>query len=378
MFREKFSQIDDNFAYLDNAATAYKPTEVIDAIEKFYRLENASPKRGLYDASVRVTELLESARKKVADFIGADADEIIFTSGATAGLNMLALSLGASLKGGDSIAVSKFEHHSNLLPWRKQGSVKYFENAGGISDKAKIIAFSPYSNVLGAANQNYIESIFARAKEIGALTVLDCTQAVAHQKLNFHELGADFLVFSGHKLYGPMGIGVICGKRDRLKELRPTFWGGEMVDDVSITGEILAEIPDRFEAGTVNVAGAVGLAAAVDFLQANGFDELLTYEKQLASKLHQSLQNIPHLYLVEHANFTPATICSFSIDDVHPHDIAQILSENNIAVRAGYHCAQLAIGEPTVRASLSFYNTETECRHLTECLGKMRSIMHVR
>lgn len=374
MYREDFPQVKDSLVYLDNAATTFKPRSVIDAVANYYQRDNASPRRGLYSQSVNATCLLEQARANIADFIGADADEVIFTSGATMALNILALSLA---RDHESVAISINEHHSNLLPWRKNfKNVHYFTSKD--IERVDIISYSPYSNVFGEMSQDFKTAIVNRS----ALKVIDATQAIAHQRIDFHNSGADFMVFSGHKIYGPMGIGVLCGRRELLTKLKPAFWGGEMVDNVSSDFEELAETPARFEAGTVNVAGAIGLSTAINYLRAHDFDALNAYERKLSAILHNELRNLDDIEFAKRDGYEPiSTINCFNVQGIHPHDLAQLLADDNIALRAGYHCAQLALDNinfgPAARASISFYNTESDIAKLLKGIKSAKRILNV-
>lgn len=389
MRREDFPQISDEFVYFDNAATTFKPQCVLDAMDDFYRHDNANTKRGFYALAQRATECYEAARKTVAGFIGADTDEVIFTRGATESLNMVArgLELGAD----DTVVVGITEHHSNMLPWRETGAkIGYlycdeFENHSqirickAIKKGVKVVAITAYSNILGQNLQ--LDAIIKRAHEVGAIVVVDAAQAVAHQRINVREMDADFLAFSGHKVYGPIGIGVLYGKRQLLEKLRPSLFGGEMVDEVSTEDYTLASIPERFEAGTMNVAGAIGLAAAIDYLNEHDYDTLLKYEQKLNTYAFNKLRVIPYLELAGAArslNNRSSVLC-FWLRDVHSHDISAFLDSDSIYLRAGYHCAQPLlehIGKgPCTRASLCFYNTFEEVDRLTESLAKIRGKM---
>lgn len=389
MRREDFPQISDEFVYFDNAATTFKPQCVLDAMDDFYRHDNANTKRGFYALAQRATERYEAARKTVADFIGADADEVVFTRSATESLNMIARGLG--LGADDTVVVGITEHHSNMLPWRETGAkieYLYCDEFGNhsqihickaIKKGVKVVAITAYSNILGQNLQ--LDAIIKRAHEVGAIVVVDAAQAVAHQRINAREMDADFLAFSGHKVYGPMGIGVLYGKHQLLEKLRPSVFGGEMVDEVSIEKYTLALIPERFEAGTMNVAGAVGLAAAIDYLNEHDYDTLLEYEQKLNTYAFNKLREIPYLELAGAArslNNRSSVLC-FWLRDVHSHDISAFLDSDSIYLRAGHHCAQPLlehIGKGScTRASLCFYNTFEEVDRLAESLAKIRERM---
>ena len=382
-------------AYLDSAATAQKPECVIRAEADFYREHNANPLRGLYEISQEATDAYESARAKTAAFLNAEsAEEIIFTRNTTESMNLLAYSQGSLLRPGDEIVISIAEHHSNFLPWQmaaeRSGAVIRFAECGAdgsipeerfraqISDRTRIVAMTQVSNVLG---REYPIRRFAEiAHEAGALFVCDGAQSVPHLKVDVRELDVDFLAFSGHKMGGPMGVGVLYGKKKLLEKMPPFLRGGEMIEYVTREGATWAELPHKFEAGTVNAAGAVGLAAAIDYYQRTGFDWMIRREEELSRCAMEALRSVPHLKLIgsdraeeHHGIFT------FTLEGVHPHDIAEILSADGICVRAGHHCAQPLMQHlgvrSTVRASLMFYNTEEEIGRLAESLRSVRRRM---
>lgn len=371
--RKQFPQISDEVIYFDNAATTLKPQCVIDALSHYYEKLNANPRRGLYPLAVAATEQYERDRKTVAQFIGAESDEIVFTRGATESLNMLAIGLPSEF----DVVVAQSEHHSNLLPWRqhhkttiwplKNGMLDFDELQRVLDKKTRIVAFSPYSNVLGKiiTDDELVRIInFLHKRDI--TVVIDATQWIAHERIDVRKFDMDFLAFSAHKIYGPMGVGVLYGKRGILPSLKPSYYGGEMVNDVSLDKITLADAPERFEAGTMNPAGAYALAEAIRFLK--DYDEPKFATKELLAK-------VPHLQIYSH----DGPILSFNIEGVHPHDTAQFLADNGIAVRAGYHCAQplldsLGIG-PCVRASLGIYNTQAEIDRFVEVLNKVRKAM---
>lgn len=371
--RKQFPQISDEAIYFDNAATTLKPQCVIDALSHYYKKLNANPHRGLYSLAVAATEQYERDRKTVAQFIGTEADEIVFTRGATESLNMLAIGLPSEF----DVVVAQSEHHSNLLPWQqhhkttiwpiKNGMLDFGELQRVLDKKTRVVAFSPYSNVLGKiiADDELVCIInFLHKRDI--TVVIDATQWIAHERIDVRKFDMDFLAFSAHKIYGPMGVGVLYGKRGILSSLKPSYYGGEMVNDVSLNKITLADVPERFEAGTMNPAGAYALAEAIRFLE--NYDEPKFIAKELLAK-------VPHLQIYSH----DGPILSFNIEGVHPHDTAQFLADNGIAVRAGYHCAQplldsLGIG-PCVRASLGIYNTQAEIDHFVKVLNKVRKAM---
>ena len=388
--------VSQNIAYLDNAATAQRPQCVLDAVTKFYKTENANPLRGLYPLSVAATESYESARKAVRDFLNAKSSrEIIFTRNTTEGLNLVAYSYGLShVKAGDEVLVSIMEHHSNLLPWqmvcRQTGAaLKFMEcEADGsldlnkvkalITDRTKIVACTQVSNVLGRVNP--IREIAALAHRVGAVMVVDGAQSTPHIPVDVQELGADFFAFSGHKIYGPMGIGVLYGREELLDNMPPFLTGGEMIESVTREGATYAELPHKFEAGTVNAAGAVGLHAAIDYVNHIGFAEMHRRETALTRRAMEGLRKIPCVHVLGSEN--PEEHCgilTFTVDGVHPHDISEILASDGVAIRAGHHCAQPLLSylkhPSTARASLAFYNTEADVNRLLASISTLRERM---
>ena len=382
--------------YLDTAATSQKPACVLEAEREFYEKYNANPLRGLYELGEAATEKYEEARETVRGFINAkEAAEIIFVRNATEGLNLVAYSFGSMvLKPGDEILVSIMEHHSNLLPWQqaaaRTGAVvkylectedgKYTEEAfkEALSGRTKIVAMTQVSNVLGCKND--IKRFAQLAHEAGAYFVADGAQSVPHMAVDVQDLDVDFLAFSGHKLMGPMGIGVLYGKKKLLKAMPPFLTGGEMIDSVTREGAKYAELPHKFEAGTVNAAGAVGLAAAIDYINKIGFETMQERELALTKRALEGLKAIPKVHVLgselaeEHTG-----ILTFTIEDVHPHDVSAVLESDGVAVRAGHHCAQplleyLGVRSAT-RASLMFYNTEEEVDALVKSVAGVRRRM---
>lgn len=385
-----------DLAYLDNSATTQRPRQVVEAVADYEYHHNSNPFRGLYELSIDATERYEAARAKVAKFINAKSDkEIIFTRNASESLNLVAYSLGEMcLKEGDEVITSVVEHHSNMLPWRLAAkrygaTVKYLEceEDGSFSlekfkslltDKTKIVAMTAMSNIFGRIID--IKSFAAAAHEVGAYFVADGAQSVPHSKTNVQNLDVDFLAFSGHKMLAPMGIGVLYGKEELLKKMPPFLSGGEMIEYVTFEDITYAELPHKFEAGTVNAGGAVGLAAAIDYIEQVGIEAIEERELELTRMALEGMQAIPHITVLgsdkaeEHHG-----ILTFKIDGVHPHDIAAIIADSNVAVRAGHHCAEPLhhfIGIPsTTRASLMFYNTEEEVERLLEVMRNIRKMM---
>ena len=396
-YRQDFPLLRENpIVYLDSAATAQRPDVVIEAEMEFYRKYNANPLRGLYSLGIEATDRYEEARECVAKFIhAASAKEIIFTRNATESLNLVAYSYGLShLQKGDEIVVSILEHHSNQLPWRmvaeKTGAVvKYLECdwqghildadlQAAFSEKTKLVAVTQVSNVLGIRTP--IEKIVALARKSGAVVVLDAAQSTPHMEVDVQKLSVDFLAFSGHKLMAPMGIGVLYGRKELLSEMPPFLTGGEMIQTVTRDKVVYAELPHKFEAGTVNGAGAWALAAAIRYLQEVGYEQIQKQELLLTTQLMDGLKKVPHVQVQgspdpkEHCG-----IVSFTIDGEHPHDVSSILDADGIAVRAGHHCAQPLMQQigvmSTTRASMYFYNTEEDIEKLLASVQTIRRRM---
>jgi cysteine desulfurase/selenocysteine lyase len=369
--------------YLDSGATAQKPQSVIDAEVDFYRLHNAAAHRGAHQLAEEATDLFEGARAKVAAFIGASVDEIVFTKSATESLNLIAYAMGNApsgnrfhLKAGDEIVVSQMEHHANLIPWqqlaaRTGAALRWFDvtpegrlDLSQISDlinaKTKVVALTHQSNVLGTINP--MSEIATAAHAVGAVVVLDACQSVPHMKVDVSQLGVDFLTFSGHKTVGPTGVGIMWGRSALLEELPPFLTGGSMIADVSMTTATWAPAPAKFEAGVPNMAQAVGLGAAVDYLSAIGMDVIAQHEHMLTEDLLTKLLNISEVAVVGPLNMeSRGGAVSFTVAGIHPHDLGQFLDSQGIAVRTGHHCAwplTRSLGVPaTTRASLYLYNT---------------------
>lgn len=397
LYRRDFPLLDrEPVIYLDNAATAQRPYPVLEAEREFYEKYNANPLRGLYPLSVKATEVYESARREVQKFLNAQhPEEIIFTRNTTEAINLVAYSYGLdNLSEGDEIVVSIMEHHSNLLPWqmaaKKTGAKLVFlecepdgtlpeeEINGKITPRTKLAAIGHVSNVLGCVNP--VEKVIKRAHEVGAAVLVDAAQSVPHMPVDLQELDADFLAFSGHKLLGPMGIGVLYGKKRLLEAMQPFLSGGEMIETVTRESAVYAELPHKFEAGTVNAAGAAGLATAIRYIKSIGFPAIEEREKELTGYCLRALQEIPHVHVLGSRDSVNHTgILSFTVDGVHPHDISEILAAENICIRAGHHCAQPLLRflkQPSVaRASLMFYNTKSEVDALIENVKKLRGRM---
>ena len=386
----------DRTIYFDNSATSQRPQCVIDAEMDFYLNHNANPLRGSYPLSVEATDIYENARASVAKFINAaNARQIVFTRNTTESMNLIAYSYGLSnVKAGDEILVSIMEHHSNLLPWqmvcRNTGATLKFidcEQDGSVdldkvrelmTDKTKIVAITQVSNVLGRVNP--IADIAKMAHEKNAVIVVDGAQSTPHMAVDVQALDADFFAFSGHKVFGPMGIGVLYGKKEHLKKMPPFMYGGEMIDSVTRFDARYAEVPHKFEGGTVNAAGAAGLAAAIKYVDSIGFDYMHERELAVTKRALEGMKAIPHVNILGSDKAEEHTgILTFTVDDVHPHDVSEILISDGIAVRAGHHCAQPLLNHlgvsSTTRASFMFYNTEAEVDTFLESLSSVRERM---
>lgn len=372
--------------YLDSGATSQKPQAVIDAEVDFYAKHNAAAHRGAHQLAEEATELFEASRQTVANFLGAKSEEIVFTKSATESLNLLAYSFSNAEPGskfaigpGNSIVVSEMEHHANLIPWqqlakRSGAELKWFcvtpdgrldeSNIDSlITSKTKIVALTQQSNVLGTINN--LEQIIEKAHQVGAIVIVDACQSVPHIPVDVTKLGADFIVFSGHKILGPTGVGVLWGRYDLLNDLPPFLFGGSMIENVTMTDATWAEAPRRFEAGVPNMAQVIGLAAAVKYIQAIGIDSIHEHEKTLTAYLLNELAQIPGVSVVGPTDLSlRGGTVSFTVDGIHPHDLGQYLDSAGIAVRTGHHCAwplTRALGVPaTTRASLYLYNDNAD------------------
>ena len=379
--------------YLDNAATSQKPLSVIRAVDEYYRDANANPHRGLYELSIRATKMYEDSRERVRGFLNAEkASEVIFTRNASESLNLVAYSYGMNfIKEGDEIALPVSEHHSNLLPWqmvaRARGAklVYLYPDKNGrltereldkIGPKTALVALAHVSNVLGTVYP--VREIVRRAHKTGAVVVLDCAQSIPHYPVDVKELDVDFAAFSGHKMLAPMGIGVLYGKEGLLNKMPPFLTGGEMIEYVSEQDATFAPLPQKFEAGTQNVGGAVGLAAAIDYLEKVGYDTIIKTEEDLLAYALEGMAKIPYVtvYGDTKADEQRCGVISFNVDGVHPHDVSSILDSDGVAIRAGHHCAQPLMKylgvNATCRASLYFYNTREDIDIFLESLKKVR------
>lgn len=383
--------------YLDNAATTQKPQAVIDALTHYYEHDNANIHRGVYTLAERATEEYEGVRQQVAKFIHADSDEIVFTRGTTTSLNWIALGFAHQvLKPDDEIIITVMEHHSNLVPWqqaaeRAGAKLRYVEiNADGELDlaqyasllniKTKIVAFTHVSNVLGTINP--VKQMTKMAHDVGAYVVVDGAQAVGHFSVNVTDLDCDFYAFSGHKIYGPTGIGVLYGKRELLAKMTPVEFGGEMINLVQRQTTDFKPAPDKFEAGTMPIAQAIGLGAALTYIESIGWPAIEAHEQQLVQAAYQHLAAIDGLTIYgPTAGPTRSALITFNLKGVHPHDVATVLDTQGVAVRAGHHCAQplmQALGvSATTRASFGLYNNIADVDRLVAALQETKEFFQV-
>ena len=383
----------NRLVYLDSAATSQKPLSVIKAVDEYYNLNNANPHRGAYQLSIKATEAYEKAREDVREFINATSTkEVIFTKNATEAFNLLAYSYGMNfIESGDEIVISIAEHHSDLVPWQivakakgavlkymhlnEEGIVTEEEARNKITTKTKLVAITQVSNALGTINP--VKEIVDIAHDAGALVVVDGSQSVPHMKVDVKALNADFLVFSGHKMLAPMGIGVLYGKEVILNKMPPFLFGGDMIEYVEEQSSTFAELPYKFEGGTQNVGGAVGLSAAIEYLNAVGMDNIKLEEKALINYAILKLREIPYVTIYGSLDsLKKSGGISFNIKDAHPHDVATILDSYGIAIRSGHHCAQplmkyLGVNS-TCRASFYFYNTTRDIDALAEGIKEVR------
>ncbi len=390
---------DKPLVYLDNAATSQKPRQVLDAIVGYYEQHNANVHRGIHTLAEEATALYEGARDKVTQFIGAPSrDEVIFTKNSSEGMNLVARVLGEAGPGyrvgpGDEIVITEMEHHSNIVPWhqlaeRTGATVKWFKITDDgrldlstldsvITERTKIVSMVHVSNLLGTINP--VETVIARAREVGALVLIDASQSAPHMPLNVADLGADFVAFTGHKMLGPTGIGVLWGRLELLQELPPFLGGGEMIELVTMERSTFAQPPHKFEAGTPPIAEAVGLGAAVDYLTAVGMPAIAAHEHELTSYVLDALSTVDGVRIIGPATAVDRVAeVSFTLDGIHPHDVGQVLDEQGIAVRVGHHCARPAVvryGIPaTTRASFYLYNTTAEADALVKGLAQVKKV----
>ncbi|MBA2871467.1 cysteine desulfurase/selenocysteine lyase [Anoxybacillus calidus] len=376
--------------YLDSAATSQKPLPVIEALEQYYREYNSNVHRGVHTLGTKATDAYEGAREKVRKFINARSSaEVIFTRGTTTAINTVAASYGrANLREGDEIVITYMEHHSNIIPWQQvakqtgatlkyiplqeDGSISLEEVEKTVTPNTKIVSVVQVSNVLGAINP--IKEIAKIAHKNGAIMVVDGAQSAPHMKIDVQDLDCDFLAFSGHKMCGPTGIGVLYGKKELLEKMEPVEFGGEMIDFVGLYESTWKELPWKFEGGTPIIAGAIGLGAAIDFLEQIGLDHIAAHEHKLAQYALEQMSTIEGLTI--YGPKERAGLVTFNIEDVHPHDVATVLDAEGIAVRAGHHCAQPLMKwlnvSATARASFYLYNTEEDIDKLVAALKKTK------
>ena len=380
-----------NIVYLDSSATTQKPLQVINSIEDYYKRYNANPHRGAYSLSIEATEEYENVRSKIAKFINARySEEIIFSKNATESLNLIAYSYGMdNLKKDDEVVLSIMEHHSNLVPWQKvckekNSKLNYMyinenyeisdeEIESKITDKTKVVGIMHISNVLGTIND--IKKIIKYAHKKGAIVIVDATQSIQHMSIDVQELDADFLVFSGHKMMAPLGIGVLYGKKELLNKMNPFLMGGDMIEYVYEQETTYAPLPNKFEAGTQNVEGVIGLGAAIDYIEKLGYDNIQKIEKELLDYAMEKLSELDYLELYVTPNSkNHSGVISFNIKGVHPHDVASILDAEGVCVRSGNHCAQPLLRymglDSTCRVSFYIYNTKEDIDKLVVALNK--------
>ncbi|HFI0091638.1 TPA: cysteine desulfurase [Streptococcus suis] len=386
---------DEPLVYLDNAATTQKPQQVLDVLADYYQKDNANVHRGVHTLSERATARYEAARQKVADFIQAKSSkEILFTRGTTTSLNWVAQFAKEILQPDQEVIISVQEHHSNIIPWQQAcqqtgAKLRYVSLKDGeldmdhlrslLSSKTKFVSLAHVSNVLGSVAP--IGEIAELVHQVGAYLVVDGAQSVPHMAVNVQELDVDFYAFSGHKMLGPTGIGVLYGKEELLNRMSPVEFGGEMIDFVYEQSATWKELPWKFEAGTPNIAGAIGLGAAIDYLTEIGMDAIQAHEAELVDYVFPKLQAIPGLTIYGSQDLSKRTgVIAFNLDDLHPHDVATALDYEGVAVRAGHHCAQPLLRylqvPATVRASFYIYNTKADCDKLVEAIIKTKEFFN--
>jgi len=380
--------------YLDSAATSQKPVAVIEAMDRYYRNSNANIHRGIHTLAEEATADYEAARERIARFIGAKSHrQVIFTRNATESVNLVAQTWGRqNLSSGDVVILTEMEHHANLVPWQMLAAEKNLRlefipvTPDGFLDlsaypallalEPKLVAFSHMSNVLGTINP--AQEIIRLAKTAGAVTLVDAAQSVPHFSVNVQELGADFMVFSGHKMCGPTGIGVLYGRQDLLEKMPPFMGGGDMIKRVYLRTFTLNELPHKFEAGTPAIAEAVGLGAAVAYLESIGMEAIHAHEKALVNYALERLEEIPGVKVIGPTAEHKGGVIAFTLDNIHPHDISQILDEDGVAIRAGHHCAMPLHDKlnlvSTARASFYLYTTEAEIDILAKAIYKTKKI----
>ena len=378
------AKVGKDVIYLDTAATSQKPKRVIEAVDNYYRYKNANPHRGAHYLSWVATEAYENGREVIKNFINAKSrNEIVYTKTTTEAMNLLAYSYGLdNLKAGDEILITILEHHANLVPWQMvakadDNSLDYEDLKAKINEKTKIVSVTGASNVTGEITD--LKKIIGWAKEVGATTIVDAAQLVAHKKIDVTDLDCDFLVFSGHKIYAPMGIGVLYGKYDLLDQMKPFNLGGDMIEYVYEDHSTFAKAPLKFEAGTPNVGGVMGLIEAIKYVEEIGMENIHAHEMDLTNYAYDLIKDIENIKLIHPKSCEEGALISFTFDDIHPHDIASILDSKNVAVRSGHHCAMplhtyLKISS-TARASFAIYNTKEEVEIFAKSLREVRKVM---
>ena len=386
---------DEPLVYLDNAATTQKPKQVLAAIEDYYLRDNANVHRGVHTLAERATAAYEAARERVRSFINAASSrEVLFTRGTTTGLNWMAQFAAERLQSGDEVMISIMEHHSNVIPWQeacrktgaklvyvylKDGALDMEDFRAKLTERTKFVSLAHASNVLGVINP--IKEIAQLVHQRGAILVVDGAQSIPHMKIDVQDLDVDFFAFSGHKMAGPTGIGVLYGKEELLEQMSPVEFGGEMIDFVYEQEATWKELPWKFEAGTPNMAGAIGLAAAIDYLEELGMDAIAQHEQDLISYVFPKLQAVEGLTIYGSQDLAQRSgVIAFSLDGLHPHDVATALDYEGVAVRAGHHCAQPLLTylqvPATVRASFYVYNTYADCDKLVDALEKTKEFFN--
>jgi len=392
--RKDFPFFARGMVYLDSAATTHKPIIVLEAMRKFYEISNANVHRGVHSLAEEATQAYEGARKKIAGFIGGVPREVVFVRNATEAINLVAQSWGAAnIQKGDVILLTEMEHHSNIVPWQmlakktgakisyipinEHGELDWNSAVHALKQKPKILAFTHISNVLGTINP--ARELIAEAHKNGVLVLLDASQSVPHMPVNVKELDCDFMVFSGHKMLAPFGIGVLYGKRELLEKMEPIFGGGDMIKEVTFEGSTWNDVPWKFEAGTPNVAGAVGLGAAVDYLKSLSMENVWNHEQELVRYAYEKMKNDKHIRI-----YGPAKrggVISFNLGDMHAHDVSTVLDQQNVCVRSGHHCAQPLMERlgvaATVRISFGPYNTKEDVDAFLAALQKAKKVFRL-
>lgn len=389
------SKENKDVVYLDNSSTTQKPKVVLESIEDYYANHNANANRGSYSLAVRSSQIIEESREKVANFIGANSNSIVFTKGATESLNLVAYSYGLqNLKQNDEVLISVAEHHANLVNWQficnfTGAKLVYFEldenlnfdlenYKSKLNSNTKIVSFTGASNVLSFDVP--IKEMVDLAHKIGAITIVDAAQLVAHERINVHELNCDFLAFSAHKLYANQGVGVLYGKYELLEKLNPFLYGGDMIEYVGREVSTFAPVPQKFEAGTQNVEGILSLKIAIEFLEKIGFENIKKREESLVQYTLEKIRELDFIKLYYPKKNARGTNITFNVDGIHPHDVSQVLDFENIAIRTGHHCTQVLhkyLGlNSSCRVSIAFYNTVEEIDKLISGLKKVREIFY--